>query len=110
MRQKTTSNGPRIAHVASTKLCTVPQIELLVEKLQNKINELGFLQVTASVERTQLANKEIAIKKINKLVNAALVIPVKRKPTKIPKGVIEKRLSDKKKASEKKELRKNTEQ
>lgn len=92
--------------VAATKLFTTEQIQLIITKLQNKINDEGFLQVSASVERTQLANKEIAIKKINKLVNAALVIPKKRKPTKIPQGVIEKRLNDKKRASEKKELRK----
>jgi ribosome-associated protein len=93
-------------HVANTKLFNEAQIELISTKLANKINELGFLQVTASAERTQLANKEIAIKKINKLVNTALVIPKKRKPTTIPAGVIEKRLTDKKMAALKKEMRK----
>ncbi len=94
-------------HIANTKLFTSEQIQLIATKLANKTNDEGYVQVVCSTERTQLANKEIAIKKITKLVNGALVIPKKRKPTKIPQGAIEKRLNDKKRASEKKEMRKD---
>jgi ribosome-associated protein len=93
-------------HVANTKLFSLEQIDLINKKLGKKINELGFLQVTASIERTQIANKAIAIEKINKLVNVAIIVPIKRKATKIPKAIIEKRLNDKKKVGQKKELRK----
>ncbi len=79
---------------------------LIKEKLNNKINTAGFLLVKSQTERTQLANKELVLKKINALVKKALIIPIKRKPTKIPKSVIAKRLASKKKLGEIKEGRK----
>lgn len=51
-------------HVSSTKFFTPEQQVIILEKLQNKINDQGFLFVTCSAERTQLGNKEIVIKKI----------------------------------------------
>ncbi len=92
--------------VANTKLFALPEIERIVQKLQNKINEEGYLIITASTARTQLANKELAIKKLHQLVQAALIVPKKRKPTEVPAAVIAKRLNDKKKNALKKETRK----
>lgn len=93
-------------HVASSLLVSAEQKSLIAEKLVNKINSEGFLLVKSQTERTQLGNKQQVIKKINLLINKALIVPKKRKPTKVPKGVIEKRLEGKKNKSSIKENRK----
>lgn len=92
--------------IEGSSLPTDEQKILLKEKLANRINSDGKLQVRSQLERSQLANKQDVIKKMNLLVNKALVIPKKRKPTRIPKGVKEKRLEVKKKVSAIKDFRK----
>ncbi len=93
-------------HIATSKLVTDEQKSLLAEKLVNKINSVGFLLVKSQTDRTQLGNKQQVVQKMNLLINKALIVPKKRKPTKIPKGVIEKRLEGKKNKSSVKENRK----
>jgi ribosome-associated protein len=78
----------------------------ILEKLANKINTAGFLLVKSQEERTQLANKQRVVEKMNLLIAKALVVPRKRKPTRIPKAVKEKRLETKKIAGERKAGRK----
>ncbi len=82
------------------------QIALITEKLRNRINADGLLQITVSDSRSQLRNKQIAVERITDLVNSTLIVPRKRIKTKPSKGQIEKRLQTKKKLSEKKENRK----
>ena len=81
------------------------QKKLINEKLKNRINLDGILQLTVSESRTQLQNKKIAIEKILEIVNQAIIIPKKRLKTKPSKGQIAKRLDTKKKLSDKKENR-----
>ncbi len=78
---------------------------LIVEKLKNRINQEGILQLSVSESRTQLQNKKIAAEKIIELVNKSLIIPKKRLKTKPSKSQIEKRIKAKKQISEKKENR-----
>ena len=78
----------------------------LHQKLANKINAEGLLQVKSRVHRSQLGNKEEVIKKMNVLIALALKKEKKRvatKPTKISK---EKRIESKKKQAEIKGARK----
>ena len=84
-------------HVETSEIITEEQKLLIKEKLTNKINAGGFLLVKSQTERTQLANKAEVLKKMKALVKAALIVPKKRKPTKIPKAVVRKRLETKKK-------------
>jgi len=79
---------------------------LIQEKLKNRINSDGILQVSSSEARTQFQNRKIAIEKILDLVNKSLIIPKKRVKTKPSKAQVEKRIQTKKKISEKKENRK----
>jgi ribosome-associated protein len=51
------------------------QKNLIQEKLKNRINAEGFLFLTVSESRTQLANKNKATDKILEIVNKALVVP-----------------------------------
>jgi len=92
--------------IADSKLVTGDQMQLLFKKLKTRITAEGLLLVKSQSHRTQLGNKEQVIKKMNALVEAALKQPKKRKPSKIPKAVIEKRIEGKKQKSGIKEGRK----
>ena len=91
--------------VADTEFFSNEEIELISEKLKNRINQDGILQLTVSVNRTQLQNKKIATDKILELVEKSLFKPKPRKATKPSKRQIEKRITAKKQISEKKENR-----
>lgn len=92
--------------VTASALFTDAQKELIKNKLANKITDEGFLQVKSQTQRTQLGNKEEVIKKMNTLINHALIQPKKRKPTKPSKAAKEKRIESKKKKGEIKSARK----
>lgn len=93
-------------HIASSALVTEEQKKMLLEKLRNKINTDGFLLVKSQAERSQLGNKELVIKKMNTLVNKALIKPKPRKKTKPTKESKEKRIEVKKKTGTLKSFRK----
>src|ERR1700712_1277465 len=93
-------------HIGDSVLVSDGEKALLQEKLANKINADGFLLVKSQTERTQLANKAEVLRKMNAFVAKALIVPKKRKPTKIPRAVKEKRLEGKKIAGERKVSRK----
>jgi ribosome-associated protein len=78
---------------------------ILLEKLGNKLSNEGILQVIAQTERSQLANKIIALKKIYTIINKCFVIEKFRKATKPTKSSVEKRLVEKKNVSKTKKLR-----
>lgn len=77
----------------------------IAEKLKNRINSEGILQLTVSESRTQLQNKKIATEKILEIVNKSLIVQKPRKAIKPSKSQVQKRLDTKKKLSEKKENR-----
>ena len=87
-------------HIASSELLTETQKILLGEKLSNRVNTEGYLQVKSQTHRTQLSNKGEAIKKINALVNRALEKKKARIATKASKASREKRLESKKRKAD----------
>jgi ribosome-associated protein len=91
--------------VADSAVFTEEEKELIQAKLANRINKEGYLIVKSSETRSQLENKQIAQKKMLELVSKSLIVQKKRKPSKIPKAIKEKRLDLKRKASEKKQNR-----
>jgi ribosome-associated protein len=93
-------------HIDTSLLISDEQKIVLKEKLSNRISGDGFLQVKAQTHRTQLANKEEAIEKINKLVNDALIKKKLRIATRASKAAKEKRIESKKKQAEIKSGRK----
>ena len=82
------------------------QKEIIKDKLAIPISQSGDLIIISQATRSQLKNKEEAIEKFYLLINQALKPKKKRKPTKISKGAIEKRLKEKKELAEKKSRRK----
>ena len=80
--------------------------KIISEKLKNRINSEGILQLTVSESRTQLQNKKLATAKILDLVEKSLIRPKSRLETKPSRAKIEKRIKAKKELSQKKENRK----
>lgn len=70
--------------------------EILISTLGSKLTLENIYQVVVQAERSQLSNKEIAIKKLYQAFNKCFVFRKKRKATKPPKGAVEKRLQTKK--------------
>lgn len=93
-------------HIETSLLISDEQKIVLKEKLSNRISGDGFLQVKAQTHRTQLANKEEAIEKINKLANDALIKKKLRIATRASKAAKEKRIESKKRQAEIKSGRK----
>lgn len=87
-------------HIARSGFLSEEQKNILTEKLSNRINSEGYLQVKAQTHRTQLANKEEAVKKIHTLIQQALIRKKARIATKISKGANQRRLESKKKKSD----------
>jgi ribosome-associated protein len=82
------------------------QKALISEKLATKLTSENILILNCDEDISQLKNKEIITKRFLELLKKALVVPKKRKPTKVPKSVVEKRIKDKKTNSETKQNRK----
>ena len=86
--------------ISSSQLLTDEQKTLLAEKLSNRINADGFLQVKSQTHRTQLRNKEDAIDRIHELVARALEKKRPRFATKASKASKERRLESKKRKAD----------
>jgi ribosome-associated protein len=92
-------------HVHNTALFSEEDKARIADKLSNKINKDGYLQVRASESRTQLENKYIAQQKLQEVVARALIRPKPRKKSKPTKAAIERRLESKKRSAFKKQMR-----
>ncbi len=70
------------------------------EKLASRINREGVLRVTSQVARTQSDNRDRALARMEELLRESLVVQRPRRKTRVPKGVKERRLEEKKKRGE----------
>jgi ribosome-associated protein len=91
--------------VLNSALLSEDQKKIVMEKLKDRITKEGILQVIVQEERSQLGNKEIAVKKFYELLRSAFVVRKKRRPTKPSRSSKEKRLTGKKRDSEIKKMR-----
>ncbi|MES2733397.1 MAG: alternative ribosome rescue aminoacyl-tRNA hydrolase ArfB [Bacteroidota bacterium] len=89
-------------HVDSSELLTEEEKALVREKLANHITQEGILQIVSQEDRSQLLNKEKAVKKFYRLLKTAFAKPKPRKATKPSASSVQKRLTEKKKEGEKK--------
>jgi ribosome-associated protein len=81
---------------AASSVLSVDQKQLIIEKLKNKMTNTGLLIVKSQRERSQLANKEDVVEKINRLIEQALKKKKMRIATAPTKGSKEKRIQGKK--------------
>ncbi len=103
---KVSSKVELIFNPATAAFLTDEERGLLTERLAGRLDQEGDLHIVSQEDRSQLLNKEKTIAKLITLLKSALHVPKKRKPTKVPKAVIRKRLADKQSVAVKKESRK----
>lgn len=89
----------------ASKALSEEEKALLEIKLAARLTNEQMLILNCDEDRSQLKNKEIVIKRFLDMIAKALVVPKIRKPTKIPKSVIKRRLKDKKNQAATKQFR-----
>ena len=104
---KTSSRVEVIFDLITTTLFTEEEKLLMTQKLDSQIDSKGCIHVVSQANRSQLRNKTDAITRITAILLNALIKPKKRKPTKPSKGMIERRLKQKKMRSDTKKSRGN---
>lgn len=82
-------------NIQESNILTDDQKQILLAKLSAKISFDGFLIVISQRDRSQLVNKEDAIKKIYTLIEKALQPVKRRKSTRPTRSSVEKRLASK---------------
>jgi len=102
---KTETKVTLLFNISNSALLSEQQKARLLLKLENRINQDGFLQLSNSETRSQLRNKELVIENFYSILNKALIVNKKRKPSKPTKASITRRIQKKKRHSEKKNLR-----
>ena len=78
---------------------------LLETTIYNRLTSDLVLNINCDEDRSQLKNKEIVTKRFLEIIKKGLLVPKERKPTKVPKSVIRKRIKDKKSLSQTKQNR-----
>ena len=84
---------------------TDEQKQLIRSRLEGRITRSGVLRVTSQAERTQLANRDRALARLEELLSDALEQRAVRKKTRTPKASKQRRLEEKKRRSETKRMR-----
>jgi ribosome-associated protein len=92
--------------LASSESLTEKEKQLLLKNLSNRINKEGILKIYSSESRSQHTNKEKVVKRLFKMIEKGLIVPKKRRPTKMSRAQKIKRLDNKTKHATKKILRK----
>ena len=82
-------------NISESLLFTDQQKQILLQKLANRINSEGMLQIITEEERSQLRNKQKSLVKLQHLIKNALYQPAARKATKPKRSAIESRLKSK---------------
>lgn len=83
-------------------LLSEAQKNRLLTKLRPRLTAEGLLLITAQEDRSQLRNKDLALRKLHELLLRALHQDKPRQATKPSKSAVRKRLETKKKDGEKK--------
>lgn len=91
--------------IVESALFDEQQKQLITEKLGNRISKEGFLVVVCQDTRSAEKNKKAALEKLLNLIKVALTPKKIRKKLRVSKSAKEKRLSDKRRNAEKKEMR-----
>lgn len=103
---KVSSKVELVFNITNSYFFTEEQKALLQERLTHRLDTEGNLHIVSQEDRSQLLNKQRTVIKLVDLLTKCLHVQKKRKPTKVPKAVIEKRLTNKLLTSQKKKDRK----
>lgn len=89
----------------SSQALSEEQKALLEQNISNRLTTDLVLILNCDEDRSQLKNKEIVTKRFLQIIKKGLEVPKERKATRVPKGVIRKRIKDKKNVSQVKQNR-----
>lgn len=92
--------------VVDSALLTEDEKDKILLKLANRINDDGVLVLSSGESRSQLKNKELVVKKFYRLLDFALKEQKHRIPIRLPASLRRKRMEEKRRRAEKKNLRK----
>lgn len=106
---KTSSKVELSFRLLESAVLNEEQKELLIKNLKTKLTKDYVLILQCDESRSQHKNKTIVISRLLELIKKGLVVPKKRKKTRIPKSVKLKRLSKKRQNAEKKTNRRSPE-
>ncbi|HKZ36237.1 MAG TPA: alternative ribosome rescue aminoacyl-tRNA hydrolase ArfB [Chryseolinea sp.] len=95
--------------VVRSEILTAEEKDVMVKKLASQLTKEGVLILMAQDKRSQLENKEAAIQKLDKLLVKAFAKRKVRKATKPSKTAVQKRITNKKQHSQKKQWRQKPE-
>ena len=93
-------------NVLLSEFLSSEQKNRITDKLKNRISTDGILTLYSQKERSQIRNKQSVIEKFTSLIRQALTPEKKRTPTKPTSSSIMKRLDEKRRKSEIKQIRK----
>jgi ribosome-associated protein len=91
--------------LAGSRSLSEEQRTWLRKRLATRLDSSGQLRLVSAGSRSQLSNRKEVTRRFHELLKQAMVVPKKRKKTKPSRAVKERRLADKKKLSQKKDLR-----
>lgn len=94
-------------NISESELLTDNEKDILLHKLNKKLEKETTIHLQEQTDRTQLKNKELLKDKFYKLILQGFKVLKPRKPTKVSMAVKAKRLDNKKDKSETKQLRRN---
>ncbi|MBS7785944.1 aminoacyl-tRNA hydrolase [Flavobacterium sp. CYK-55] len=86
--------------LAKSSAFSQEQKEQLQLRWANRMSSEGILQLSCDESRSQLKNKTLVTQRFFRLLESALTVAKARKPTKIPRSAIEKRIKNKRWSSE----------
>lgn len=86
--------------LAKSSAFSQEQKEQLQLRWANRLSAEGILQLSCDESRSQLKNKTLVTQRFFRLLESALTVAKARKPTKIPRSAIEKRIKNKRWSSE----------
>ncbi len=102
---KTASKIEVAFNIQDSQVLSESEKEMLLKKLASRISSEGIIRIQSDTTRSQHKNKALGIERVLDLIISNLKKPKKRRKTKIPAGVIEKRLKLKKQHALKKKNR-----
>jgi ribosome-associated protein len=103
---KVESKVEAVLHIDTATALSEREKVTIKTKLADRISAEGLLSSVNQTARTQQTNKELAEKKLVKIIEKALQPEKKRKIPPVPRSVVEARQEAKKRNAEKKEFRK----
>jgi ribosome-associated protein len=91
--------------IPNSQVLSDEQKDYLLKKLANKLTNEGVLVLYHQTERSQLGNKEKVIRKFDRMIQEAFVVPRSRRATRPTLGSVLRRVKAKKQRSETKKMR-----